>query len=400
MMYNYIIASEDVKDKNKPQNPKNNYSKGIVMDYFIITEPMLANAYWATQYAQGIKAEVQRNKGRLISVTPDKLDSVLQYASASRTRPTTLVNCISRQWTASCFSSLNRAQVHPLFIAPQHTSPSAQASAVSFDFPQVFYSLCQYLWHCGRKRCALFGVNPASVNDSSKKEAYLQFLLDYSNPNAKGIFYNDGCLEDCCNAFFQRLSQFDAVICTNDIVAIKLIHFLKKQGVRVPDDLYVAAMGNTSLSQLLSPSITLALFDCVNIGKQAVKLYRTLVKNPEISSLTAKVTGRIIPRESTAFQELPFAAKDISIPSTSRYNQFYSDKDVQDIFSAEKLVSGCDEMDFKILNGLLCDKSLQELERELYTTQNTIKYRMKRMKKLTGSASRKDLLDLFLTIFY
>ncbi|MDD4689879.1 MAG: LacI family DNA-binding transcriptional regulator [Eubacteriales bacterium] len=367
----------------------------------MIVEPLIKNAYWCNRYIDGIKDEIKRNKGTLIELDFEQLNELIDYSNRQYLRPVLLVNCISRKWIYNCITRLNQLQIHPLLLAPYTYEPSTPISTVSFDFISVFYTLCQYMYDSGHQRIALFGVNPDSSNDVTKKKSFLMFASDYEINNASdNIFCNKGCLEKCCTELFNRINEFNAVICSNDVVAVKLINFLKEHNVEIPDDLFVATMGNTVLSKSIMPDITICEFNCEQIGRQAVKLSGILAKNPEISSLTATVTGEIQPRKSTNFHPFLnlFHQKENKIKAENI--NFYSDEDVSKIFRMEQLISNCDEQDLCILYGLICGKHMNKLAAEIFVTENTVKYRIKKMQNLSQTKSRKELLELFTEFFY
>lgn len=371
------------------------------MNYYMIIEPLIKNAYWCSSYANGIKDEIKRNKGMLFEINFQQLSNVTDYAKSQNLRPVLIINCISNKWIYNCITRLNQLQIHPLLLAPYNFVPHMPASTVTFDFINAFYSLCQYLHQSNHHKIALFGVNPNSSNDITKKRAYLMFADDYKIDKANDkIFWNKGNLEKCCKEFFIRIGEFDAVVCSNDIVAVKLISYLKEHNIDVPKDIFVATMGNTALSKFITPNITISQINCEQIGRQAVKLNTMLAKNRGISSLSATVTGEILPRKSTDY--FPFS--DIIGYSPTKINSedinFYCDEDVKKIFNMEQLITGCDELDIKILYGLTCNKRIAELANELFITENTVKYRIRKMQNLTQSNSRKELIELYIGFIY
>ena len=71
-----------------------------------------------------------------------------------------------------------------------------------------------------------------------------------------------------------------------------------------------------------------------------------------------------------------------------------ADIDVNKMHLVEQLVGNCDSLDINILYGLTQNKRLTDLEDELFTTMNTIKYRIKKMCAITGTSSRDELKEL------
>lgn len=340
----------------------------------------------------GIRKESQLRKGKDIEISFEQLDEVVSYSRRYNFRPMILVNCISKSWIPECLNRLAPFNIHPLFLTPISRTVTPSASTVSFDFYGAFYGLCQYLQKSARERIALVGLNPSSSNDVIKKEAFLQFYQEMQDKGEQHIFWNYGDLEDCCNLFYQQIKKYNAVLCTNDVVAVKLIQFLKRYQISIPEDIYVAAMGNTFLSELISPKITIASFDCFSIGRHAVRVYNFLAKNPDIVSLWVNVSGQIIARQSTGSVTPAFLS--ISETPSSGQVDFYSDTDVDNILSLEELFRNFDDLDQHILHGLLLENPYSLMAESLYVSESTIKYRVSKMLKLARCQTKTQMMDL------
>ena len=352
---------------------------------------MVRGRYWSSGYTEGIRQETAKIKGRFTEITPDELDRVREDALPGQ-RPLVIVNCISRAWTGSCLELLGDTGIHPLLLTPFGWETPGDYSTVSLDFYTTYLSLFHYLSRAGRRRIALLGMNPDSVNDTVKRRAFAAYQRTPPEDTAH-IFWNHGSLQDCCARFCAQREAYDAVVCTNDVVAIKLIALCNADNIRVPEDLWVAAMGNTLLSGFISPQITVAEMDCPAIGRQAVRLYAFLRRNPGVSSLRAVTPGRIIVRASTG--SVPDASAFLqSAPSRAACMNslnFYADADVSHIFWLENLFRNCEETDRRILMGILCGKTYAALAEEIFLSERAVKYRVHRMVKLAGCRSREEL---------
>ncbi|MCI8360951.1 MAG: substrate-binding domain-containing protein [Clostridiales bacterium] len=362
------------------------------MEYYALIEPLVRDKYWSSQYTEGIKQEISRAKGSYKEITFDDLEAIRAAGLRGHTRSVVLCNCISLNWISDCLARMESMGLHPLLLTPIGRSNPAFVSSISFDFYGVFYNLCHYLNETGHGHIALFGLNPSSANDVVKQAAFSRYYEAAGGDGGRHIFWNKGAMEDCCAAFYREIQSYNAVICANDILAVGLIRFLKQRGVRVPEDLYIAAMGNTSLSELISPRITVAKFDCYAIGQHAARLYRFLSKNPHMSSVTANVSGQIIARESTGGVPPVFTApKPVE---KSAYINFYADDDVRNIFSLEELFQRSDELDRHIIHGLLCERSYPDLAASLFVSESTVKYRVRKMIEAAGCRTKEELLSL------
>ena len=142
------------------------------------------------------------------------------------------------------------------------------------------------------------------------------------------------------------------------------------------------------------------MLDCVSIGRQAVKLSIMLSKSPLITTLHAMTKGWIDVRESTGFAVLnPYQQQVVSNPQIESMSAFYSDKTVNEIFGLESLVTHCSSIDMRILKGVRDRKSYLDIANELYISESTIKYRLRRMSTMCKRENRDDIVDLVESYF-
>lgn len=359
----------------------------------MMIEPMFSGAHWCRQYVKGIKYEASQNGIRICKINKDHVDVLKADTTVNNMHHLLMLIGTSMSWLPQTITTLQRAGIHVVLVSPFIDIPLMDVSCVYADYARMIRSLCSYLSSHGRTRIALFGYNPDSTGDVSKREAFMEFKEhDIMVPGC--VFENMGNLEQTCMAFFAQIKEFDSVISCSDVAAIKLINFLKKRAVSIPEDLWVTALGDTLLSRLINPSITTVSYDCIMIGRQAVKLCMLLSKNVLLTSLQAKIAGTIQVRETTAFTP-PLDRADVSfaIPSAEIID-FYSDEDVKRIFCLEDLISQCDKLDLSILKGIYLGKRYSDLAETLFVSVNTIKYRVKRMIELADRENRNDLIKL------
>ena len=81
-------------------------------------------------------------------------------------------------------------------------------------------------------------------------------------------------------------------------------------------------------------------------------------------------------------------------PASEFPGDFYQDPHVGEVFRFKELLAGMDSLDLDILRELLRGARYFDMTESLHTTENTIKYRIKRMTAAMGLKSRAELLKL------
>ena len=184
------------------------------------------------------------------------------------------------------------------------------------------------------------------------------------------------------------------MLCSNDVVALYLMERLRAKGVSVPGQLHLIGLSERTFSRYSQPGITSVSPDFIEIGKNAVRIYNLLRRSAGITSLQAQVRGIITCRASTGGEPFSRAAPRAHSPLVPRQDDFFGDEDARPIFAIDHLLSHCEALDFDILKGLEAGKSYALMADELYTTEYTVKYRVKRMQTLAQVKTRDDLLSL------
>ena len=82
----------------------------------------------------------------------------------------------------------------------------------------------------------------------------------------------------------QILPGYTAVVCYNDEIASRLVAYLIKQGVRVPQDLAVVSFDNSQYSELAHPRITSLSHGSENVGSTAAQLLIRLLQGESCQS--------------------------------------------------------------------------------------------------------------------
>ena len=217
-------------------------------------------------------------------------------------------------------------------------------------------------------------MHPSSAADEVKREAFLRQC-----PEGK-IYENSGNLIEAAQRLARDADKLDAVLCANDVAAMTLRRLLPGGGPR----LY--AFGEQALPR--EEEISLFRMDLFACGAQAVRLCRKLEKEPDIRRCVW------VPCRLEAADEPGMADTLPAEPAPELPGDFYQDPHVGEVFRFKALLAGMDSLDLDILRELLRGARYFDMTESLHTTENTIKYRIKRMTAAMGLKSRAELLKL------
>ena len=92
-----------------------------------------------------------------------------------------------------------------------------------------------------------------------------------------------------------------AVMCSNDMTAIGVLHKLYRAGLRVPDDLSVIGFDDIHIAQVTIPPLTTIQMSCFELARAAVTALRAHVEEGGEPERNYKIPTHLVVRESTGF---------------------------------------------------------------------------------------------------
>jgi DNA-binding LacI/PurR family transcriptional regulator len=92
-----------------------------------------------------------------------------------------------------------------------------------------------------------------------------------------------------------------AVMCSNDMTAIGVLHKLYRAGLRVPDDLSVIGFDDIYIAQVTIPPLTTIQMSCFELARAAVTALRAHVEEGGEPKRLYKINTHLVVRESTGF---------------------------------------------------------------------------------------------------
>lgn len=350
------------------------------MNFYVITEPEYSENYWNTKYMAGLRSAVRENKGKLVEVKFNDLDKINQSTIQDLRLPI-IINGRSSDWIASLIPLVCDKGFHPILLASHNYTPQRGVSSLRFDFYGLYTSYFAYFAKRGLHNMALVGANKNNVSDKLKCQA----LNDYNKGYGKGkadIYYMESSMQDCLKSFIENADNYDAVLCTNDVVAIILKSMLRKSSFK--GRLQVHSIWDSPLSKHISHQDKLISLDYNELARQAIKVYNFLVNNPEIESVATTVKVNMS-------EHLEPVKSSYLKPNE---NTFLQDPSVKDVYTLEKLFSSLDEIDFHIINGILNGDTYDMIAERESVSLGTIKYRVKKMLELAEKNKREELIKL------
>jgi LacI family transcriptional regulator len=184
-------------------------------------------------------------------------------------------------------------------------------SLLKVDYHHGIRQGAQHLAALGHRNIA-FVSGPMMLHSAqSRKAAFTESLKECDIPlNPAWMVEGDHTLEGGIAAMEKLLTTRPmptAVMCSNDMTAIGVLHKLYRAGLRVPDDLSVIGFDDIHISEVTIPPLTTVQMSRFDLARSAFNALRAQVEESEAFQRKREynIQTELIVRESTASPKSP-----------------------------------------------------------------------------------------------
>lgn len=361
---------------------------------------------WCDNKRTAIEQYAIAKKHKIAAISGDMIES-FDYDALFQDAPRiAIILGSSTAWINRALDFFQEHQIMAVLMGDYESEHPSVAANICADYNELVSTLISHLEACGCKRLALYGSFKYSGADIQKQEAFCNAMRSRGiTAPEKLCFENRSNYKVCLAGFKPHMHEFDGVICVNDIAAVLLVEQLKKDGIKIPEELQIVSCGsNTELASAVMPSLTTIEMSDVDIGQTAVLTYRHCCNTFDIP-MKAKVsnrfslilggTSRLLERSSDNGNDASDAADDTSADEEASAEalqiNFYNDPEVVRLSGIEKTLRHCDSTDLSLLKMFDAGKSYEEMSEELYISRGSIFYRLRRIEDNLKIRSHSEL---------
>lgn len=188
----------------------------------------------------------------------------------------------------------------PTIILDKALSGIPFTSVISNNF-QGGYEACRHVIEEGARKLAFISSHPIH-SISSVRERYFGYLKAI---NEYDIHTSTDPLEYIPNqdnsALINRLrnEHYEALVCENDIIAISLMHELKREGLDIPSEIKIIGFDNAQASSMIDPPLSTIEQNFRELGRVAMQELLKQIENNTIESKELMIDVSLIKRQST-----------------------------------------------------------------------------------------------------
>lgn len=179
-------------------------------------------------------------------------------------------------------------------------------SVLKVDYHHGIRQGVQHLAALGHRKIAFISGPPRLHSAKSRLAAFQKSLKECGiTPHAEWIKEGNHTLDGGTRAMEELLKSKDlptAVMCSNDMTAIGVLHQLYRAKMNVPDEFSVIGFDNIHIAEVTIPPLTTIRMSRFDLAKAAVAALRAAVEGTtEQARREYEITTELVVRESTSF---------------------------------------------------------------------------------------------------
>ncbi len=351
------------------------------------------NSYWINNILLGLSDSAQKCDYTTRELSYETLDD-------EAVGNVVLVIGSDDDWVTDTCRQLKQLEAEPVVVnACLPSRMKSRVSAVVFEISEAVRGAMSYLSNCGKRQICLVGLRKSSAADLLKFEAFNAYIAE--NGIVGEAIFSDESIDRCVREFAGREGEFDALLCSNDTVALSL---MREDGVSSHcrnGRLYIVGMGDSYIGQYGELSLTTIALDYVEMGRQATKLARLIESDEEPRHIVISLPCRIIPRRTTEFTPFGEASGVVSDThdQSGRLESYFADDMSQKIIIVEDIMQKSDEIDRKIIYSIADGMSCGQISEMVWLTDRAVRYRVNTLCRKLEVKSSEELTALLRAVF-
>jgi len=268
----------------------------------VVIVPNVSNLLFP-EAIQGIETEAELNGYQVLIADVHNQNSIEKYyLNAIRQRQIDGIISMSANVAQKLVKEV--AEEYPLVMAIQSFQDS-RIPSVSIDNFAAARAMTTHLIRMGHRNIAyITAASPLNVYQD-RLDSYKEKLTEQNIPVDQELIRRgessiQGGVEQM-EALLPSGKEFSAVFCAGDTMAMGAIKALKKQGLRVPQDVAVVGFDDIELSAFWEPALTTIRQPKKQIGQSAFRKLLSMIKKESLLNTRNILPYELVIRESCGY---------------------------------------------------------------------------------------------------
>lgn len=178
-----------------------------------------------------------------------------------------------------------------------------KASQVYTDNYEISFEGTEHLISQGCKRIAIVAGPQNLYNSRNRLMGYIDALKKHNLPVKDNYiihsYFRGGNVEEYTRHLINLPQRPDAIFAINDYAAIEMMHVIKKNGLRVPDDIAILGFNNENICRFVEPALSSIDHSAFDMGTAAAEILLNKIETGNLEPQRRMIKSRLVIREST-----------------------------------------------------------------------------------------------------
>ncbi len=345
------------------------------MALFVLCEPEYMQTTWYAAKVKGIMDKAASHRIRHLHFLSD-LHAASELALTLDEDSSVILLFDSLFWLQKAAEALSECHAQ-IILSADHigTTLPIRYSQVGADVDTAVYTAINYLHSCGKHRIALLGT----IADSCADRARASMLEKYLPPEECHVFYAEDPSAGGMGAITTALQDFDAVLCTNNLLAIHLGEHLPKEAKP-----FILSLMDAETLRLYRGGISALSAQHYNCGRELIETHHHRSRYGFANRITLLPTTLTV-RGST--ENIPYVPTKKGTPCVQTAYSPLPAGDrlpVETINRLEFLLTSGDLIQLKVIYCILCGFTRSEIKDFCFVTSETARYRVNKVRNAFG----------------
>ncbi len=232
----------------------------------------------------------------------DEIDQIQQIMASSQADG---IVVMSSRMDVNTVGELQKHNTPFVLIGHPPSEKYQEISWVDADNQKATKEALQLLIELGHTKIAFVGGDPKNLTSQEREKAYLLTLEEAGIP-ADANWIHHGFFDETggYNAV-ERMIQLGenmptAYYAANDLMAAGIIRALKKNNMRIPEDVSVIGTNNSPIAAYCQPAISTVSVPYAKMAGKAVEMLIEQIEQGEMEQSTFTFDCKLVMRDSTA----------------------------------------------------------------------------------------------------
>ncbi len=198
------------------------------------------------------------------------------------------------------------ASRYPLVLINREWQSSVAYDSVSVDQAKNISIAAEHLWAAGHRKIATFGHCPTNSIFQRRVDGYLRFVrekkirnyVEFQQLNDEQDYAAPKKVADILRTWKALGSEAPTGMIMSDAFALRLLGAARKEGIRVPHDLSIIGIDNTTPCGLMDPPLSSMEEPFDEMCHEAAEMLIRRMENRELPSRALQIAPKLCARES------------------------------------------------------------------------------------------------------